>query len=176
MVNFIQKLSLVAALTLCADAFGFAAASAQGVTSAAARHAKLALSTKSVKKIGARMPDGSIYAGISPDTHRPLYALPRDESMGDQPMKMHWHIAKRIAEKKNVLGHHDWRLPSAGELRMLFKNRAAIGGFNTSGDYPGGWYWSSSKGRYGNAIGQHFSTGFQGDDYPMGASSVRLVR
>lgn len=35
-----------------------------------------------------------------------------------------------------------WRLPTLGELRVLYANRAAIGGFLTSGN---NYYWSSSE-------------------------------
>src|SRR5580704_14378436 len=36
-------------------------------------------------------------------------------------------------------GHQDWRVPTKNELNVLFNNRAAIGGFDTTG-----WHWSSS--------------------------------
>ena len=32
-------------------------------------------------KVGASMPDGSIYAGVSPDTGKPMYATPKDAPM-----------------------------------------------------------------------------------------------
>ena len=35
---------------------------------------------KSAQKIGDAMRDGSIYAGTSPDTGKPMYAMPKDAS------------------------------------------------------------------------------------------------
>jgi len=39
----------------------------------------------------------------------------------------------------------NWRVPTKGELDVLFVNRVAIGGFDESGSLPTGWYWSSSQ-------------------------------
>ena len=36
--------------------------------------------------------------------------------------------------KTHAYGHEDWRLPTSGELDILFNKRAAIGGFNQTGD------------------------------------------
>jgi hypothetical protein len=36
------------------------------------------MSTTTIPAIGTMMPDGTIYAGISPDTGRPMYATPKD--------------------------------------------------------------------------------------------------
>ena len=91
-------------------------------------------------KVGASMPDGSIYAGVSPDTGKPIYATPKDA-----PMTV---ISTRRGLCRNLDAHgrQDWRMPTKAELNMLFRNRAAIGGFDTTGSYPAGWYWSSSRG------------------------------
>lgn len=74
-----------------------------------------------------------------------------------------------------------WRVPTKGELNVLYNNRATIAGFNESGSHPAGWYWSSSH--YCNdAWDQRFSDGSQGyddgdDDYRKGSdSSLRCVR
>lgn len=39
----------------------------------------------------------------------------------------------------------DWYLPSDGELGLLRENRVAIGGFDLSGSFPEGRYWSSTE-------------------------------
>jgi hypothetical protein len=70
----------------------------------------------------------------------------------------------------------EWYLPSIDELNVLYTNRAAIGGFNLSGSFPAGWYWSSSEYTFGYARNQRFSGGFQGDDNKSYGLSVRCVR
>jgi hypothetical protein len=84
-------------------------------------------------KPGERMPDGTIYAGLSPDTQKPIYVTP-----SDAPLTYTFNEARKYADKFDANGHHDWRVPSKGELNVLFQNRAAIGGFNN-----GYGYWSS---------------------------------
>ena len=59
--------------------------------------------------------------------------------------RMTFNEAADYAAKLDAHGLHDWRVPTKGELNVLFNNRAAIGGFNVSGSPPGGWYWSSSR-------------------------------
>src|SRR5712691_7330547 len=88
----------------------------------------------------ARMPDGTVYAGISPATNEPMYATPNDA-----PLTYTFNQAQKYAAKLDAHGHHDWRVPTKGELNVLFQNRAAIGGFDESGSDPAGWYWSSSQ-------------------------------
>ena len=96
--------------------------------------------TKTTPEIGDKMPDGTIYAGISPDTHKPMYATP-----ADAPLRMHFNQAQDYADNIDFLGHQDWRVPTRGELNVLFDNRAAIGGFRLIGSDPAGLYWSSSQ-------------------------------
>ena len=122
-------------------------------------------------KIGARMPDGTIYAGTSPDTNNPMYATP-----GDAPLKMKFDEATKYAAKLDANGHQDWRVPTKDELNVLFNNRAAIGGFNLTGSFPAGWYWSASPSYRWGAWGQRFSDGFQGSYLKVYHSAVRCVR
>jgi hypothetical protein len=121
-------------------------------------------------KIGDKMPDGTIYVGLSPETNKPMYAMPVDA-----PLTMKFNQAEKYAAKLDAHGHHDWRLPTKAELNVLFNNRASIGGFNTSGPGTATWYWSSSPGN--NWEAQRFSDGCQ-DDPSMedGRSSLRCVR
>jgi len=124
------------------------------------------------RKIGDKMPDGTVYAGISPDTNKPMYAPP-----ADAPFTCTFNEARLYAAATPAHGHHDWRVPTKGELNVLFNNRAAIGGFNETGSYPAGWYWSSSPTSPQRAVGECFRDGRQYDTSHKGnLSSVRLVR
>jgi hypothetical protein len=121
---------------------------------------------------GDRMPDGTVYAGVSPDTGKAMYAMPKDA-----PEPMEWAEAMKYAKDLDAHGHQDWRVPTKGELNVLFNNRAAIGGFNVTGSHPAGWYWSASEFYLWTAWDQRFSDGCQ--DYRLSKdlrSSVRCVR
>src|SRR5258706_11342423 len=107
-------------------------------------------------KIGDRMEDGTIYAGISPDTVKPMYATPKDA-----PLTYTFNEAQKYAKKLDAHGHQDWRVPTKEELNVLFNNRAAIGGFSVTGSLPAGWYWSASAYDEWYAWGQRFSDGYR---------------
>jgi hypothetical protein len=121
-------------------------------------------------KMGAAMPDGSIYAGVSPDTGKPMFATPKDA-----PLTLTFDRAAKHAAKLDAHGHQDWRMPTKAELNMLFENRAAIGGFNEAGSYPYGWYWSSSR-IYDDAWVQRFSFGSQDYSLRNNVAALRCVR
>ena len=121
--------------------------------------------------IGSRMPDGTIYAGISPSTGRPMYATPNNATL-----TCTFNEAGEYASKLDAHGHNDWRVPSKVELNVLFQNRAAIGGFDTSGSHPAGWYWSSSRYGIDYAWAQSFSDGGQYDCSKLNHSALRYVR
>jgi len=120
---------------------------------------------------GDKMPDGTIYAGMSPDTQKPMYTTP-----ADAPLTMHWKAAMKYAEKFDAHGHKDWRVPTKREINVLFNNGAAIGGFNASGSFPAGWYWSSVEHDKYGAIAQRFIDGDQGWYHQETGSSLRCVR
>ena len=120
---------------------------------------------------GDRAPDGTIYAGISPDTGQPMYTTP-----SDVPITMNFRIASDYAKDMDAYDHQDWRLPTGSELKVLFNNRAAIGGFNESGSYPEGWYWSSLKFFSTGAWAEQFDTGRQFSAGHGLRASVRCVR
>jgi hypothetical protein len=91
--------------------------------------------------IGDRMADGSIYAGMSPNSGKKLFA-----AAANAPRPMTFQDAERYANSLDVHGHKDWRLPSLKELRQLFQSRAAIGGFATPhGSRDALWYWSRTE-------------------------------
>lgn len=126
-------------------------------------------------RVGDRMPDGTICAGVSPDTGKPMYALP-----ADAPLTMKWQRA--IAYAARFVGHGHprgaFRVPTGDELNVLFENRAKIGGFNETGSYPASWYWSATE--YQDcpfhSWNQSFDDGYR-DCYDKGDElSVRLVR
>ena len=74
-------------------------------------------------------------------------------------------------------GHRDWRVPTKSELNVLFQHCAAIGNFDTSGSYPAGWYWSSSRNNGVSAWAQRFSDGNQLTNYFRGGrSALRCIR
>lgn len=121
--------------------------------------------------IGQRMPDGTVYAGISPDTGKPMFTTPHDTGLyGD------WINALDDAAKLNTYGCRDWRVPSKGELRRLFAHRAAIGNFDESGDHTNGWYWSCSEGCTRGAAVLRFSDGKDGYNYQNHPATLRCVR
>src|SRR5262249_39406190 len=98
-------------------------------------------------KPGDRMEDGTIYAGISPDTGRAMETTP-----DDGPLTMKWKRAMDYAADLKAHGREDWRLPTKAELNVLWENRdkgALTGTFNVTGSHPAGWYWSSTEDDYG---------------------------
>lgn len=128
-------------------------------------------------KIGDVMKDGSIFAGVSPDTCKGMFAMP-----ADAPLSMTFDAAAKYARKlsnEKTLGHDDWRVPTKAELNVLFQNRekgTLKGTFNATGSFPSGWYWSGTP--YGDdvAYGQPFSDGLQTVYDRDFDSSVRCVR
>ena len=122
---------------------------------------------------GDRMADGTIFAGTSPDTNKPMYTTPQDA-----PLTYTFNEAQKYSlglNKQKAHDHDDWRVPTKKELAVLFNNRAAIGRFNVTGSDPAGWYWSSSQ-NYDNAWAQRFSDGFQLNYFKLIVSSLRCVR
>jgi hypothetical protein len=123
-------------------------------------------------KIGDRMADGTIYAGISPRTNKPMYAMP-----ADAPLTMTFNEATKYAANLDAYGHRDWRVPSKTELNELFKNRTVIGGFNSTGSVPAGWYLSSSQKKLNSTVwSQRFSDGFPSATAKDVPFSLRCVR
>ena len=100
-----------------------------------------------------------------------MYTTPEDA-----PLTPTFNEARQYAERLDANGHQDWRVPTMGELNLLFQNRAAIGGFDENGSEPGGWYWSSTELKYETACGQRFSDGHQDWWAKDVTSSLRCVR
>jgi hypothetical protein len=94
-------------------------------------------------RVGERMPDGTVCAGISPDTHKPLYT-----SVADAPLKMSWTGAAKYAAAFDGHGHKDWRVPTRGELNLLFANRTSFReGLEPGESFFDALYWSSTANR-----------------------------
>ena len=132
---------------------------------------------KTAPEIGDEMTDGTIYAGISPDTHKPMYTTPRDE-----PLTVTFKGAATqagVLNMTNALDHHDWRVPTIRELGVLWENRnkgKLKGTFYETGSDPAGWYCSSSPNGNFGAWAQRFSDGYSFSTSRTNDSSLRLVR
>ena len=122
-------------------------------------------------EIGEVMPDGTVYAGVSPETGKAMFT-----TAADAPGTCGFHEAQEYAAKLYANGHLDWRVPTRSELNVLYQNRAAIGGFEESGSEPVGWYWSSSPYSRRNAWAQRFSEGYQDTSLKHYYTSLRCVR
>ncbi len=129
--------------------------------------------TKTNATVGDRMKDGTLLAGISPDTGKPIYTTAADAKLTYTFNGAGDYVA--TLNRERYLGHDDWRMPTKGELNVLFNNRAAIGGFDLSGSNPAGWYWSSAEG-YNGAWAQRFSDGTRFWGLKYYESSLRCVR
>lgn len=132
---------------------------------------------RSAPEPGTRMEDGTIYAGLSPQTGTPLYVGP-----ADAPLDLQWKAAMDYAANLDANGHKDWRLPTRQELNVLFDNRASIqnldatvGTAEDGNSYPG-LYWTSVKGVISFAWFQRFSDGVQSSFYNTTPVAVRCVR
>jgi hypothetical protein len=142
------------------------------------KHGRLMINSKRIERLvknhagpGAVMPDGTIFAGISRVTGRSLYTMP-----ADAPGALTWHQAMEYAATLDAHGHQDWRVPTEHEVRILFINRMAVGAFNLSGSYPGGWYWSATENDIGDIYCHRFSDGCRWWNVKEDGSSLRCVR
>jgi len=151
--------------------------------------------TPGVGDEGCISPDGSVYAGLSPDGNVPMYTTPADAGnytwnngtsnwidtamvnctsgaenscdtgQGNTALLVGLsdaaspYAAAVYCDGLSAHGKTDWYLPAWNELDVLYDNRTAIGGFNTSGSEPAGRYWSSSEISSSHAMLQRFDTG-----------------
>lgn len=139
-------------------------------------------------EVGTVMKDGTIYAGVSPETGRMLFVMPKDA-----PLLMNDNVAKgRIAAMNDgqTLGHDDWRLPTLGELKVLFENKAKgglKGTFNEAAERnkpftpprtrtSPSWYRASDQGPGFTTKGLYFNNGEEETLLTIESSSVRYVR
>lgn len=125
--------------------------------------------TRTELGIGRIMADGSIFAGISPDTGREMYLTAHDA-----PLTYAFNDAADFAKSLTAHNQNDWRVPTKNELKVIFDNRAAISGFMTT-DTPA-WYWSSTQETSYSAWAQRFTDGHQVQRGENMASLLRCVR
>ncbi len=110
-----------------------------------------------ILEVGARMEDGTIYAGMSPDTKRRMFVTSEDVAIA-----VAWPEARLRAAALVAHGRNDWTLPSEKELGVLYVHRekgALKGTFNAAG----GWYWSAREASAsGDGKVRRFSDGWDG--------------
>ncbi len=70
---------------------------------------------------------------------------------GTQP-----HLAAQQCANSTANGHSDWYLPAKDELDVLYTQQYRDRGFNVSGSFPTGYYWSSSEFSFSVAWYQKF--------------------
>lgn len=143
------------------------------LTAATTSEADNVIPVGTAPEIGDTMEDGTIYAGVSPDTGEAMYVTSEDA-----PGTLKWKAAMKYATDLDANGHKDWKLPTKAELNVLFENRARIGGFNESGSFFAGRYWSSAEGPGypASAWIQYFNDLNRNWEYKFTGASVRPVR
>lgn len=115
--------------------------------------------------------DGSIKAGIIPQTGRVLYTTKEDAEAAT------WEQAGAYCQTLNAHRHKDWRLPNADEIGILYNNQKAIGGFRVAANGHPAWYWTLEEGRpEGFARIIDFGRGMSYVTYKDENHSVRCVR
>jgi hypothetical protein len=129
--------------------------------------------------VGTRMQDGSIYAGISPETNKKMYVTAKTYS--DYTLRMTFNGAQKCASTLDAHGHRDWHVPTIAELKLLYRNRekGALKDVFNKGSHGVDWYWSSTSEDIYYACGKKFSDdypGSQGSFVKGDASSVCFVR
>ncbi len=119
---------------------------------------------------GTRMKDGTVYVGLSPDTKRPMYA-----AAANATCLFTFNEAAEYARALTVHGRGGWRVPSQGELALLFAHRAKIGGFDPGETMESNWYRSSTRHKSYGSWGFLFSAGGWAnvpDDIPLALRCV----
>ena len=91
--------------------------------------------------------------------------------------KSTWSSACDMCKQLRLEGFSDWRLPTQGELAILYNERNVIGGFDTFNNIQ---YWSSTPyGAGGFYVCQNFTTGKMGyhlDMFNQQPLAFRCVR
>lgn len=134
---------------------------------------------KPAREIGTVMKDGTVYAGLSPTTHKPMYVAPAASAK-----TMPFNKAAAYAKSLEVGGKKDFRVPTMAELRVLFANRnkgALKGTFNEAAKGKArdakAYYWSSTP-VYGGEVywNQRMSPNVLHDPKRDNNAFVRCVR
>lgn len=73
------------------------------------------------------------------ESPKPYYVIDNlAVQLSDLSRGVNWDSAKELCEQSRVGGFSDWRLPTIGELSLIYTKKNEIGGFGT------GYYWSST--------------------------------
>lgn len=134
-------------------------------------------------------PTGSTSNVTGRDNTADIYAHVQNGDGDNNPDDGDTPNAAVLCEELSAHGHSDWYLPARDELAVLYDNLVdqngdntpggplgSTFGFNTSGSFPAGNYWSSSESNNYNARNQRFSDGYQYPNYKRNGLSVRCVR
>ena len=132
------------------------------------------------KNPGDKVRDGSVLAGVSPETNAPMYT-----SLADAPRKQRytWESAVEYCAKSRELGNRDWVLPTLAETAVVHQNRdkgALKDSFMTESAAPA-LYWTSTE-RKGSETYAAWAFRFNKDEnnatwaFKDGDASVRCIR
>ncbi len=103
---------------------------------------------------GKAMRDGTIHAGVSPVTGKPMYTTPLNAPRPDVEKKMNWFEADRHWEAAILYcrafkghGHNDWRLPARAELEIMMaaSDKGALAGSFQLASGEMDLYWTSEQ-------------------------------
>lgn len=115
--------------------------------------------------------DGWYYCGISPNTQKQMFAAPTDVGVMD------WYDALSAVDRAKKQGDDSVRLPTRGELRLIFNFRHIIGGLKGKNKERGDSYWTSSEGGSMSVwISDFYAKSEINVSKTYSAGSVRLVR
>jgi len=100
-----------------------------------------------------------------------------------QPARLTWPQAQELVYRLNRQGWggaNNWRLPTQAELTTLLRPGCLRPNVDLRifPNTPALWFWSDEPGRQPGAYRQYldFATGWPGEDDPLLANAIRLVR
>ena len=97
-------------------------------------------------KVGQKMKDGSIFAGLTEENEYQIFVMPSDLGILHTFNKAAKAIDRLNKDKDANLGHKDWQIGSLDVMRVVQKNRnegALKDTFETAASSSG--YWSSTE-------------------------------
>lgn len=112
---------------------------------------------------------GGIIVHLDEENRTGLIAAPFDQARG---AKINYEEATEVCDFLEIDGFDDWKLPSRGQLVLMYKNLKQ----NDYGNFTPDSYWSGSKNGYHNVWGFSFSSGSKYDFDKTGLHYVRAVR
>ncbi len=115
--------------------------------------------------VGNACDNGTIYAGVSPDTANALIITP-----SDAPAKYKWDEAVAFCNSFTGSGYNDWRLPSAAEAGKIQDGWGHIGGLSNS------YYWSGDVVNAATSVAVAMANGATQNTAVQTLNAVRCVR